>query len=255
VVMTAPVGALLATILGAVVGSFLNVVAHRVPRGESVSKPRSRCPSCGTQIRAIDNVPVLSWLALRGRCRGCAAPISVRYPLVEAGTAALCAIVVLVHGVSADALIGIVLVLLLVPITLIDLDTRRIPNVLTAIGAVAAVGLVAALQTGELAEHLIAGVAAGMFLLLAVLAYPSGMGMGDVKLAAVLGLFLGREVAPAMLIALLTGTIVGGVIMARLGVEKGRKTAIPFGPFLAFGGVAGLLVGGAIVDWYAATFL
>jgi leader peptidase (prepilin peptidase)/N-methyltransferase len=157
--------------------------------------------------------------------------------------------------VSADALIGIVLVLLLVPITLIDLDTRRIPNVLTAIGAVAAVGLVAALQTGELAEHLIAGVAAGMFLLLAVLAYPSGMGMGDVKLAAVLGLFLGREVAPAMLIALLTGTIVGGVIMARLGVEKGRKTAIPFGPFLAFGGVAGLLVGGAIVDWYAATFL
>jgi leader peptidase (prepilin peptidase)/N-methyltransferase len=158
VVMTAPVGALLATILGAVVGSFLNVVAHRVPRGESVSKPRSRCPSCGTQIRAIDNVPVLSWLALRGRCRGCAAPISARYPLVEAGTAALCAIVVLVHGVSADALIGIVLVLLLVPITLIDLDTRRIPNVLTAIGAVAAVGLVAALQTGELAEHLIAGV-------------------------------------------------------------------------------------------------
>jgi leader peptidase (prepilin peptidase)/N-methyltransferase len=253
--MTAPVGALLATILGAVVGSFLNVVAHRVPRGESVSKPRSRCPSCGTQIRAIDNVPVLSWLALRGRCRGCAAPISVRYPLVEAGTAALCAIVVLVHGVSADALIGIVLVLLLVPIALIDLDTRRIPNVLTAIGAVAAVGLVAALQTGELAEHLIAGVAAGMFLLLAVLAYPSGMGMGDVKLAAVLGLFLGREVAPAMLIALLTGTIVGGVIMARLGVEKGRKTAIPFGPFLAFGGVAGLLIGGAIVDWYAATFL
>jgi leader peptidase (prepilin peptidase)/N-methyltransferase len=253
--MTAPVGALLATILGAVFGSFLNVVAHRVPRGESINKPRSRCPSCGTQIRAIDNVPVLSWLALRGRCRGCSEPISVRYPLVEAGTAALCAIVVLVHGVSADALIGIVLVLLLVPITLIDLDTQRIPNVLTAIGAVAAVGLVAGLRTDELPEHLIAGAAAGMFLLLAVLAYPSGMGVGDVKLAAVLGLFLGREVAPAMLVALLAGTIVGGMVMARLGVEKGRKTAIPFGPFLALGGVVGLLVGGVIVDWYAATFL
>jgi leader peptidase (prepilin peptidase)/N-methyltransferase len=254
-VMTAPMGAVLASIVGAVFGSFLNVVAHRVPRGESISKPRSRCPSCGTQIRAFDNVPVLSWLLLRGRCRGCSAPISARYPLVEAGTAALCALVVLVQGVNADALIGIVLVLLLVPITLIDLDTRRIPNVLTAIGAVAAVGLVAALRTGDLPEHLIAGAAAGMFLLVAVLAYPSGMGMGDVKLAAVLGLFLGRDVAPAMLVALLTGTIVGGVVMARLGVSEGRKTAIPFGPFLALGGLVGLLAGPAIVDWYLATFV
>jgi leader peptidase (prepilin peptidase)/N-methyltransferase len=253
--MTSPIGAVLASILGAVVGSFLNVVAHRVPRGESVSKPRSRCPSCGTQIRALDNIPVLSWLLLRGRCRGCSAPISARYPLVEAGTAALCALVVLVLGATADAVIGIVLVLLLVPVTLIDLDTRRIPNVLTAIGAVAAVALVATLRTGELQEHLIAGAAAGMFLLIAVLAYPSGMGMGDVKLAAVLGLFLGRDVAPAMLVALLTGTLVGGVIMARLGVEKGRKTAVPFGPFLAFGGVVGLLAGDAVVDWYLTTFL
>jgi leader peptidase (prepilin peptidase)/N-methyltransferase len=253
--MTSPIGALLASIVGAMVGSFLNVVAHRVPRGESVSKPRSRCPSCGAQIRAVDNVPVLSWLLLRGRCRGCAAPISARYPLVEAGTAALCALVVLVEGVTADALIGIVLVLLLVPITLIDLDTRRIPNVLTAIGAVAAVALVAALRTDALPEHLIAGAGAGMFLLVAVLAYPSGMGMGDVKLAAVLGLFLGRDVAPAMLVALLTGTLVGGLIMARLGVEKGRKTAVPFGPFLAFGGVFGLLAGDAVVDWYLTTFL
>jgi leader peptidase (prepilin peptidase)/N-methyltransferase len=253
--MTAPVGAVLAAVLGAVIGSFLNVVAHRLPRGESVNKPRSRCPSCETQIRAVDNLPVLSWLLLRGRCRSCSAPISPRYPLVEAGTAALCALVVVVEGPDADAVIGIVLVLLLVPITLIDLDTRRIPNVLTAIGAVAAIVLVAGLRTDALVEHLIAGVAAAAFLLAAVLAYPSGMGMGDVKLAGVLGLFLGRDVAPAMMAALLVGTLVGGVIMARVGVERGRKTAVPFGPFLALGGLFGLLAGDAVVDWYQTSFL
>jgi leader peptidase (prepilin peptidase)/N-methyltransferase len=253
--MTAPVGAALAAVLGALVGSFLNVVAHRLPRGESVNRPRSRCPSCETPIRAIDNVPVLSWLLLRGRCRSCSAPISPRYPLVEAGTAALCALVVVVEGADADAVIGIVMVLLLVPIALIDLDTRRIPNVLTAIGAVAAIVLVAALRTDALVEHLIAGVAAAAFLLAAVLAYPSGMGMGDVKLAGVLGFFLGRAVAPGMMFALLVGTLAGGLIMARVGVERGRKTAVPFGPFLALGGLFGLLAGDAVVDWYQASFL
>jgi leader peptidase (prepilin peptidase)/N-methyltransferase len=253
--MTVPAGALLATILGAVFGSFFNVVAHRLPRGESLSKPRSRCPSCGTQIRALDNVPVLSWLALRGRCRGCAAPISPRYPLVEAGTAALCALVVLVVGVSWEAVVGVVLVLLLVPITLIDLETQRIPNVFTYSGAVIAVALVAALAPGALTEHLIAGGAAGLFLFVAWFAYPSGMGLGDVKLALVLGLFLGRAVAPAMMVALVSGTLVGAAVMARVGVERGRKTKVPFGPFLALGGLVGVLAGDVLVDWYLATFL
>jgi leader peptidase (prepilin peptidase)/N-methyltransferase len=253
--MTVPAGAVLATILGALFGSFFNVVAHRLPRGESLSKPRSRCPSCGTQIRALDNVPVLSWLLLRGRCRGCAAPISARYPLVEAGTAALCALVVLVLGATSEALVGVVLVLLLVPITLIDLQTQRIPNVFTYSGAVVAVALIATLRTGELTEHLIAGLGAGAFLFVAWFAYPSGMGLGDVKLALVLGLFLGRAVAPAMMVALVSGTLVGAVVMARVGVEKGRKTRVPFGPFLALGGVVGVLAGDAIVDWYLTTFL
>jgi len=253
--MTAPVGALLATVLGAVFGSFFNVVAHRLPRGESISKPRSRCPGCGAQIRALDNIPVLSWLVLRGRCRGCAEPISPRYPLVEAGTAALCALVVLVVGVNTDAVLGIVLVLLLVPVTLIDLEHRRIPDPLTATGAVAAVVLVAALRLHALPEHLIAGLGAGGFLFVAVLAYPRGMGMGDVKLAAVLGLFLGRAVAPAMLIALLTGTIAGAAVIAHKGVAEGRRTKVPFGPFLALGGLVGVLAGDALVDWYANTFL
>jgi leader peptidase (prepilin peptidase) / N-methyltransferase len=253
--MTVPMGAVLATLLGAAFGSFFNVVAHRMPRGESLSKPRSRCPGCGTQIRAIDNVPVLSWVLLRGRCRGCREPISPRYPLVEAGTALLCALVVLVVGANTDALLGVVLVLLLVPITLIDLQTQRIPNVFTYTGALIALALVATLQTGELTEHLIAGLGAGAFFFVAWFAYPRGMGLGDVKLATVLGLFLGRAVAPALMIALVSGTVVGAAVMAHVGVKAGRKTKVPFGPFLALGGAVGVLAGDAIVDWYTHTFL
>jgi leader peptidase (prepilin peptidase)/N-methyltransferase len=244
----------IAAVMGAIFGSFLNVVAYRLPRGESLSRPRSRCPGCATPIKPYDNVPVLSWLALRGRCRACGERISARYPLVEAGTAALCATVVIAKGADADALLGLVLVLLLVPVTLIDLDHRIIPNKLMLLGAVLAPALVLLTAPDDLFEHAIAGVAAGGFFLLAVLAYPRGMGMGDVKLAAVLGLFLGRAVGPAIFIALVSGTLVGALIMARKGVADGRKTAIPFGPFLALGGLVALFAGDAMVDWYLATF-
>lgn len=253
--MTAAIATPFATLMGAIIGSFLNVVAYRLPRGESLSHPRSRCPACETPIRPYDNVPVFSWLLLRGRCRSCREPISARYPIVEGSTAALCALVVAVKGPTSAALLGVVLVLLLVPITLIDLDLRIIPNKLTLAGCVAAPAILAVTASDALLEHVIAGVAAGGFLLLAVLAYPRGMGMGDVKLAAMLGLFLGRAVAPAMFVALISGTLVGAVIIARVGAEKGRKTAIPFGPYLALGGLVGLLVGGALVDWYTHTFL
>jgi leader peptidase (prepilin peptidase) / N-methyltransferase len=249
------VGAMLAGVLGAVIGSFLNVVAHRLPREESVVRPRSRCPGCETPIRPWDNVPVLSWLLLRGRCRDCDEPISPRYPLVEAGTALLCAAVVLADGLEPEALVGIAFVLLLVPITLIDLDVRLIPNKLTAPGAVLAVALVALTQPAALPEHLIAGAAAGGFLLVAAVVYPAGMGMGDVKLAAVMGLFLVRAVAPAMFVALIAGTLAGAALMARGTAADGRKTAIPFGPYLALGGIVGLFAGDAIVDWYLNTFL
>ena len=245
---------MLAAVVGAIFGSFLNVVAYRLPRGESLSRPRSRCPHCQTAIRPYDNVPVLSWLALRGRCRSCLAPISARYPLVEVVTGLLCALVVTAKGPDEDALLGLVLVLLLIPITLIDLDHRIIPNKLTLLGAVAALGLVAWTAPGKLPEHLVAGVAAGGFFLLAVLAYPRGMGMGDVKLAAVLGLFLGRAVGPALFVALVAGTLVGAAVIARKGAREGRKTAVPFGPFLALGGVVALFAGDAMVDWYLNTF-
>jgi leader peptidase (prepilin peptidase) / N-methyltransferase len=246
---------MIAALMGAVFGSFLNVVAYRLPRGESLSRPRSRCPGCQAPIKPYDNVPVLSWLALRGRCRSCRAPISWRYPFVEAATGLLCALVVIVKGPDEDALLGLALVLLLVPVTLIDLDHRIIPNRLMLIGAVLAPAIVLLTEPDSIAEHLIAAAAAGGFFLLAALAYPRGMGMGDVKLAAVLGLFLGRSVAPAVFLALMSGTLVGAAIIARKGAHEGRKTAVPFGPFLALGAVVALLAGDAMVDWYLSTFV
>ncbi len=252
--MTTVTGAALAALFGAIVGSFLNVVAYRLPRGESLAHPPSRCPSCGTPVKPYDNVPVLSWLLLRGRCRSCDERISPRYPAVEAGTALLCALVVVAEGIEWEALLGIVFVLLLVPIALIDLDTFTIPNKLTGPGALIAVALVAIFDAGRLPEHLIAAVGAGGFLFVAWLVYPAGMGLGDVKLAGMMGLFLGRAVGPAMFAGLLAGALVGSVIIARLGVAKGRKTKIPFGPYLCLGGLVGLFAGDPVVDWYLGTF-
>ena len=240
---------------GLLVGSFLNVVIARLPEGESLVSPGSRCPHCGHPVRPYDNVPVLSWLWLRGRCRDCGEPISVRYPVVEALTGVLCALVVVAKGADEDAWLGIALVLTLVPVTFIDLDHRIIPNRIVGPSAVVALVILALTDVDALPDHLIAAVAAGGFFLLAALAYPRGMGMGEVKLAALLGLYLGSSVAPALLAAMLSGTIVGGAIMARKGVAEGRKTAVPFGPFLALGALVGLFAGPDIVDWYRDTFL
>jgi leader peptidase (prepilin peptidase)/N-methyltransferase len=252
--MSVGVAAVVAAIFGAIVGSFLNVVAYRLPRGESLLHPPSACPSCGTPIKPYDNVPVLGWLWLRGRCRACGAPISPKYPIVEAATGALCAACVLKFGADRDVWLPLVFVLLLVPITLIDLEHHIIPNVLSAIGAIAAFALVLAFQTDDLTEHIIAALAAGGFFLLAAIVYPAGMGMGDVKLAGVMGLFLGRAVAPAIFAALIAGTVVGAVVIARFGAKDGRKKGIPFGPWLAFGSLVGLFWGDAIVDWYLDSF-
>lgn len=239
-----------AGVLGATVGSFLNVVAYRLPRRESLVRPGSRCPGCGTAIKAYDNVPVLGWLLLRGRCRSCRTGISPRYPVIEALTGALAVTVVLTKHSAHEVVFGLVLIAVLVPVALIDLEHRIIPNKITLPAAVAAVAIGVALNLRGVPEQLIAGAGAAGFLLFFVLAYPRGMGMGDVKLAGVLGLFLGRSVAVAILAAVIVGTLVGAFVMARVGVEKGRKTAVPFGPFLAFGGVIALLAGPAIVHWY-----
>jgi leader peptidase (prepilin peptidase)/N-methyltransferase len=227
-------------LFGLLIGSFLTVVAHRVPRGESVVGGRSHCPSCGAQIAAYDNVPVVSWLLLRGRARCCGAPISPRYPLTELATGALFAGTTLVLWDDAGQVaLGLAFVTMLVAITLTDLELRIIPNKILVVGAVVGVALAAVVDPG---------------LLFAVaLAYPRGMGMGDVKLAAVMGLYLGRSVAPALLVAFAAGSVFGLAMIARHGASA-RKQAVPFGPFLALGGVVGLLAGSQIVDWYLGTF-
>jgi leader peptidase (prepilin peptidase)/N-methyltransferase len=239
---------------GLIVGSFVTVVAHRVPRGESIVGPRSRCPACGAQIAAYDNLPVLSWTLLRGRARCCGAAISPRYPLTELCLGALYAATVLVlWGDGVEIALGLVFVTTLLAVTLTDLEQRIIPNKILLVAVVLGAAIAALGDPGSLPERAIAAAAAGGLLFLAVLAYPRGMGLGDVKLAAVMGLFLGRNVAPAILVALLAGSLVGLAMIAREGAAA-RKKAIPFGPFLALGGVVGLLAGDQLVDWYLSTF-
>jgi leader peptidase (prepilin peptidase) / N-methyltransferase len=242
-------------VMGAIFGSFLNVVAFRLPRHESVVLPPSHCTACGARVKPYDNIPILSWLLLRGHCRSCSAPISPRYPLIEALTAVLCVAAVLVHHSAASIALSVGLILIMIPAALIDLEHRIIPNRLTLLGAVLALMLGTVLDPAGEPERLIAGVAAGGFLLLAALAYPGGMGMGDVKLAGVMGLFLGAAVGPAILIALAAGVLYGVVVMARIGARAARKTAVPFGPFLALGALAAVYLGSPLVNLYTNHFL
>ncbi|MFT4035228.1 MAG: prepilin peptidase [Patulibacter sp.] len=245
---------LLAAALGLTVGSFLNVVIARVPAGESVVAPRSRCPSCGHQLGAAENIPVVSWLALRGRCRHCSAPISAQYPLIELLTAALyVAVVAIGWGDAARIALGVILVTALVPITVIDLRTRRIPNAITLPAAVALVVAGTALDPGGQPGRLLAAAAVVAPFVLLALAFTRGMGMGDPKLMGVIALALGRAVIPAVFIAFLLGTVVGVALMVRHGA-RARKTALPFGPFLAAGAVIGWLYGEQLIDWYLRQF-
>jgi leader peptidase (prepilin peptidase)/N-methyltransferase len=242
-------------VFGCLIGSFLSVLAHRVPRGEGWVTGRSRCPECGATIRARDNVPVVSWLLLRGRCRDCGKPISARYPLAELATGTLLAATYLIIGDDPwwELALGLVLCVVLVAITLTDVDLRIIPNKFVLAGSIAAVAIVAVGDADELPERAIAAAAAGGFLFVVALAYPRGMGMGDAKLVAMMGLYLGRAVAPAILVGFAVGALVGLALMARHGA-RARKQAIPFGPFLALGGVVGLWFGDDMVDWYLDEF-
>jgi leader peptidase (prepilin peptidase) / N-methyltransferase len=241
-------------VAGLVAGSFVSVLAHRLPRKESIWGPRSKCPHCGETIAAYDNIPVVSWLVLRGRCRNCGGAISPRYPLVELALAVLYVAVYLVlEEDAAEVALGLVFVTTLATITLTDLEHRIIPNTVLIAAAVAGLGIVVATDVDSLPERGIAAAAAGGFLLLAAIAWSGGMGMGDVKLGAVMGLYLGRAVAPALLVAFAIGAVVGVGVMLRHGTAA-RKTALPFGPFLAAGGVVGLLAGDEILDWYLDTF-
>jgi leader peptidase (prepilin peptidase) / N-methyltransferase len=251
---TALVG-ILAAVLGLMIGSFLTVVVDRVPKHESVARPRSRCPGCGAQVRTRDNVPVISWLLLRGRCRSCGERISVRYPLIEAGTAATFVAVALVYDDLYVASMLAAFSALLIAVSVIDLEHRIIPNRITypAFPVFAAVIVVGWLLDRPL-DPPRAGVGllayGGFYFVIAMIA-PRGLGMGDVKLAGLIGLVLGslglRYVGVAAGAAILAGGL--GAIAA-LALGRGRKAAIPFGPYLAAGALVAIVWGAPIAAWY-----
>jgi leader peptidase (prepilin peptidase)/N-methyltransferase len=246
--------AAIAAPLGLLIGSFLNVVAYRLPRGESLLWPASHCPGCEQPIKPYDNVPVLSWLLLRGKCRNCGIHISPRYPAIELLTAVAFGAIVLLNGVDPDLVWELPFAAMLIAVAGIDLEHRIIPNKVMLPSAVFALATAIALRPDDLYELSAAGAGAFAAFLLAALAYPAGMGMGDVKLAGVMGFFLGIAVIPALFIAFLTGTVVGVAVIAKHGAS-GRKKGVPFGPFLAFGGLVGLLFGADLIDLYTRTFL
>jgi leader peptidase (prepilin peptidase) / N-methyltransferase len=247
----------LTAVLGLAVGSFLNVVVWRVPRGESVISPPSHCPACEHPVRPRDNVPVLSWLLLKGRCRDCGNPISVRYPLVELGTSAVFVVSTIRIGFSAELPAYLYLGAIGVALALIDIDVKRLPNVIVLPSYIVSAVLLAAaaLVEQEWADLLRAGLgmaALYAFYFVLALVYPRGMGFGDVKLAGVLGGYLGwlgwAEVVSGGFLGFLFGGVVGGGLM--LARRAGRRSMIPFGPFMLAGALVAILWGGALADLY-----
>ncbi|MGZ4335462.1 MAG: prepilin peptidase [Gaiellaceae bacterium] len=239
--------AALALAPGLAVGSFLNVVAARLPLRRSVVTPGSACMSCGTALAWYDNVPLLSYALLRGRCRHCGASISWRYPAVEATTALLIAGSALKFGLSWEFAVAAGFCAVLVAVSATDLEQRIIPNRIVVPASI--VLLIAQTLLHPSVEWIAAGLGSALFFLLAALAYPGGMGMGDVKLALLLGVVLGRVVPVALLAGMLSALVPAAVLGAKHG-RAARKMAIPFGPFLALGGVLALFAGHAILDWY-----
>jgi leader peptidase (prepilin peptidase)/N-methyltransferase len=232
-------------------GSFLNVVASRLPLGRSVSTPRSACMHCGTEIRPRDNVPVVSYLLLRGRCRNCKAAIGWRYPAVELATAALVAACVAVFGVSLHALAAAIFCIALVAISAIDIERRIVPNRIVLPASVVVLALMLAWRPSI--EWPVAGFGAALFLFVAALAYPSGMGMGDVKLALLLGVAVGWSAPVALMAGMVAALVPSAVLFARHGTAA-RKMGIPFAPFLALGGIVALFAGDPLVHWYLGSF-
>jgi leader peptidase (prepilin peptidase) / N-methyltransferase len=243
-------------VLGALVGSFLNVVVHRLPRRESLVRPRSRCPRCGVPVAPRDNVPILSWLLLRGRCRDCGTPISVRYPLVEAGTAVLFGLVGLrmdpwaVPAFAYLAAVGVAL-------ALIDLDTHRLPDVivLPSYAVLAVLLTVASAGTGDWSALLragIGGVALWTLYFAMVVAYPRGMGFGDVKLAGLLGGCLAWLGWGPFAVGSFGAFLLGGLFSLGLLAtgRASRGSGIPFGPWMIAGAAVGIAAGAPLWDAY-----
>jgi leader peptidase (prepilin peptidase) / N-methyltransferase len=248
----------LAAVLGLIFGSFATVVAYRIPKNESVASGRSKCPNCGRTIPAAENIPVLSYLALRGRCRGCGNPISIRYPLIEVATGLLFGLAVWKFGLSAEAVVFAAFFLVLVVLSAIDLEYRLLPNRIVYpafVGgwvALAAIALVDGMPE-RLVDAAVGALVFGGFFVVVAFLFPAGMGGGDVKLGFVVGTFLGYLdglgiVLAGMFLAFLTGSVIGiGLILF---AGRGRKSMLPFGPFLALGTVLAVFMGRPLVDGY-----
>ncbi len=244
---------LAAALLGLVVGSYINVVVHRLPRGESTVTPRSRCPACGVAIRPLDNLPVVSYLLLRGRCRACGARIPVRYPVIEAATALLFVGCLRAFGPTPRALASALFAVLLLALAAIDLEHLLLPDRLTLPGAAAGLALQRWLAPTFLEAVLGMLLGAGILILLVNTWYwlrgEEGMGLGDVNLLAMIGAFLGWK---GMLVALLFGAVAGAATGLAL-LAGGRlelRSKLPFGTFLALGGIVALFFGPRLAEAY-----
>ncbi len=244
-------------IFGASLGSFLNVCIYRLPRSQSLIRPRSMCPSCGAKIAFYDNVPVLSYLLLWGRCRHCKTTISFRYPVVELAAGLFAVAVLNQYGFTWDALCRYALVAALLIVIFVDIDYQIIPNVITYPGIM--IGFISSFFLQEITykESLMGIVLGGGLLLVVAYGYyfvtkKEGMGGGDVKLLAMVGAFLGWK---AVIFTMFVGSAVGSVlgIMLALRSAKGRKTAVPFGPFLSLGALLFMFYGHRIINWYLST--
>lgn len=253
-----PAAAAFLGLAGLLVGSFANVVIYRVPAGRSIVKPRSACPSCGAEVRAIDNVPVLSWLALRGHCRACKAPISPRYPLVEALMGAIFALIGSRFGLSwtgggEAALAGGLVVLAFIDLDHMLLPKRVVYATLAAVGAIFLAGAVAQGQWHKLAVAAICGVVPWALFFAINFVNPKAMGFGDVRLALLMGFGLGWLGAEYAFLGFIVASILGSVVgLALMAVGKAtRKSAVPFGTFLASGAVLAALAGAPVVNWYS----
>jgi leader peptidase (prepilin peptidase) / N-methyltransferase len=234
-------------------GSFLNVVAARLPEGRSLVRPRSACPRCGEEIAWYDNVPLVSYAVLRGRCRACGEPIGLRYPAVELATGLLVAACFLRFGWSGRAVVAAVFAATLVVLSAIDAERRILPDLIVLPATVLILAAQIALFPDRTLEWVLASFGAALFLFLALVAYPRGMGMGDVKLALLLGAGLGKAVTVGLMVGMLAALAGSTILFARHGL-RARKMMIPFGPFLALGALVALFWGEDLLEAYLSRF-
>jgi leader peptidase (prepilin peptidase)/N-methyltransferase len=255
-----PILLLVVGVLGLAVGSFLNVVIHRVPRDESLVRPGSHCPSCGAAVRRRHNVPVLGWLLLRGRCADCRAPISARYPLVEAATAALFVAVAARFGLSWELPAYLYLAAIAIALAAIDLDVLRLPDAIVLPSYPIALGLlllptVVEHNWGATTRGLLA--AAALYALYYVLWFFGGMGGGDLGLAPLLGLYLGWLGWDSVVVGAFAGFLIGALVGVALMIARvaGRKSKIPFGPYMLAGAFLAVFAAAPIADWYTSLLI